>query len=98
MKESKALIIILVSWSLVRSWRDFSDALDQIRYNGNVNDIHALTVFFGTAVPGKNTMDDFQIKYQDWVWEIEDKTKEILLGNITVEQVILDRIVKETWL
>lgn len=74
------------------------DAIDPIQEHGDHKTKAALLVFFGTQSPDYSVLNHFFEVYKDWVDAIADQAGEIALGFITLDEVILDQVTKETWL
>lgn len=107
MKLSEAVITLLTLWTCSFSIsHDMKDSLlelflrdftkkknhkDQILYQ-------AIMVIFGTQTPKPETISSFIDHYADWMMGIYANTPRILLGEVTVVEVILDQVIKETWL
>jgi len=100
MKHSKALKIILIAWAL-NFFRTEEMEFNFVKPGGTGPGsvfFAAWITWFGTTKPDEETQNRFEEVYRDWMLAISGDLEEILLGETSVDEILIDQVTKETWL
>jgi hypothetical protein len=102
MKRSTALKIILTHWADYRSDGDRepgdTSLYDLMGETPPDRLCTAFLVYMGKQCPDSDELTPFIDKYGDWMLAVREKWVSIMIGEITMEEVLFDQVIKETWL
>jgi len=103
MTQTEAFKRILAYWVDFRAdgdWDPDPQALTDLIPEGRAGtgiDI-PMIVWFGEKAPDSDTLQVFINKYRDWFFAVRAKWVDIMIGETTMEEVIFEQVLKETWL
>ena len=95
MTRVKALMILLTAWAF--NWISTGeDNLDWLWTNTEVST--AVLIWFGITTPTEEQKDHFFMKFVGWVDHASNRMRDIMRGELSFKDAILEKIVEEVWL
>jgi len=102
MTRQYALKVILTYWADYRSDGDRepgdTSLYDLMGESPPEELCTAFLVYMGERNPNSDRLEPFINIYGDWMLAVRAKWVDIMIGETTIEEVIFEQVIKETWL